>query len=108
MRSSFVTIRKQILSQLLRGICFKIRKCAQCLKITEKVSFNIASRSELHLHFEWTKVNQKYQKWSILSSFWKPEAYGQIVLPDRSLLKGRKSVEKAKIEKFKCDIFGDF
>ena len=31
----------------------------QCLKITEKVSFNIATceRNELRLHFEWTKVN---------------------------------------------------
>ena len=26
-------------------------------------------RSELHLHFEWTKVNQKCQKWSILRFF---------------------------------------
>ena len=33
--------------------------------------------SELRLHFEWTKVNQKCLKWSILASFWKPEAYGQ-------------------------------
>ena len=31
-------------------------------------------------------------------------AYGQIVLPDRSLLIGQKLVENAKIEKFKCDI----
>ena len=30
---------------------------ARCLKITEKVSFNICKRSELRLHFEWTKVN---------------------------------------------------
>ena len=28
-------------------------------------------RSELRLHFEWTKVNQICQKWSILASFWK-------------------------------------
>ena len=27
-------------------------------------------RSELCLHFEWTKVNQKWQKMSILASFW--------------------------------------
>ena len=33
-------------------------------------------------------------------SFSKPEACGQIVLPDRSLLIGQKMVENAKIEKF--------
>ena len=43
-----------------------------------------------------------------LASFWKPEACGQIVLPDRSLLIGQKFVGNAKIENFKCDIFGDF
>ena len=49
-------------------------------------------RSELPLHFEWTK-------WSILASFWKPEACSQIVLPDRSILKRQKLVENAKIKK---------
>ena len=45
---------------------------------------------------------------SILASFRKPEACGQVVLPDRSVLIGQKLVENAKIEKFKCDILGDF
>ena len=44
---------------------------------------------------------------SILASFWKPEACGQTVLPDRSVLIGQKLVENANIEKFKCDILGD-
>ena len=48
-------------------------------------------RSELRLHFEWTKVHQKCQKWSI---FWKPKAYCKTVLQDRSKL-----VENAKIQK---------
>ena len=48
-----------------------------------------SERSELRLHFEWTKVNQKCKKWSILMSFWKPEACGQTVLPDRSVLIGK-------------------
>ena len=30
------------------------------------------------------------------------------MLPDRSVLIGHKLVENAKIEKFKCDILGDF
>ena len=56
-------------------------------------------RSELRLHFEWTKVNQKCQKGSIWAIFWKPEAFGQTVLPDRSVLIGQKLVENAKIKK---------
>ena len=43
-----------------------------------------------------------------LASFWKHEAYGQTVLPDRSILLAQKWVENVKIEKFKCDILGDF
>ena len=83
-------------------------------------------RSELRLHFEWTKIYKKMmnfltkthdvwksqkkshfyivseasyvyilsgqkfiknaQKWSILAIFWKPEACGQTVLSDRSIL----------------------
>ena len=38
-------------------------------------------RSELRLHFEWIKINQK---WSILAIFRKPEACGQTVLSDKS------------------------
>ena len=47
-------------------------------------------------------------KSSILASFWKTEACGQAVLPDRSVLIGQKLVENAKIKKFKCDILDDF
>ena len=43
-----------------------------------------------------------------LASFWKPEAGGQTVLPDRSILIDQKLVENAKIEKFKWDILGYF
>ena len=45
---------------------------------------------------------------SILTSFWKSEACGQTVLPDRSVLIGQKMVENAKIKKFKWDILGDY
>ena len=47
-------------------------------------------RSERGLHFEWTKVHQKCQKWSILASFWKQ---------DKLLLIGQKLMENAKIKK---------
>ena len=43
-----------------------------------------------------------------MASFWKPEACGQTELPDRSVLIGQKLIENAKIQKFKCDILGDF
>ena len=65
--------------------------------------------SELRLHFEWTKVNQKCLKWFILANFWKPKACGQtVLLPDRSVLIGQKLMENAKIQKFKCDILSNF
>ena len=73
---------------------------AQCLKIIEKVLFNIP-----RLHFEWPKVNQKRQKWSLLTSFYKTEACGQTVLPDKSLLKRQKLVGKAKLPKIKNKTF---
>ena len=47
-------------------------------------------------------------KWSNLASFWKPEACGQTVLPDRLVLIGQKLVENSKIPKFKCDILSNF
>ena len=50
----------------------------------------------------------KCQKWSILASFWKSAACGQIALPDRSLLIRYKLVENAKISNFKWDILGNF
>ena len=43
-----------------------------------------------------------------LASFWKTEAYGQTVLPDKSVLVGQKLVENAKVPKFKCDIVNTF
>ena len=42
-------------------------------------------------------------KWSNLGRFGKPKACGQTELPDRSILKGQKLAENAKIEKFKCN-----
>ena len=39
-----------------------------------------------------------------LASFWKTEDRGQTVLPDRSVLKGQKLVENAKIKKTMCAI----
>ena len=51
---------------------------------------------------------QNCHKRSNLASFRKPEAYGQTMFPDRSIWKGQKLVENAKMPKFKCDFLGDF
>ena len=77
-------------------------------KITEKVSFNIASEASYVYILSGQKLIKNAQKWCILASFWKPEACGQTVLPDRSVLIGQKWVENAKIGKFKCDISANF
>ena len=43
-----------------------------------------------------------------LASFWKSKAYGQTVLPDRSVLIGQKLLENAKIQKLKWNILSNF
>ena len=78
------------------------------MKITEKVSFNIASEASYVYILSGQKLIKNAKKWSILASFWKPEACGQTVLPDRSVLVGQKLVENAKIKKFKCDTWTIF
>ena len=75
----------------------------RCLKITKSL-IQHCERSELRLHFEWTKVNQ----FATVASFWRPEACGQTVLPDRSILIGQKMMRNAKIENFKCNILSNF
>ena len=86
----------------------KNKSLAQCLKITEKVSFNIASEASYDYILSGQKLIKNAKNWSILASFWKPEACGQTVLPDRSILIGQKIVENVKIEKSKCDILSNF
>ena len=75
------------------------------MKITEKVSFKIASEAS----YVYNKSGQKFiknAKNSQFGEFWKSEACTQKVLPDRSLLIEQKLVENAKIELTKCVIFG--
>ena len=71
---------------------------AQCLKITEKVSFNIASEAS----YVYILSGQKLIKNATNGPFWrffsKPEACCQTVLPDRSVLLRQKLMENAKIQ----------
>ena len=67
----------------------------QCLKITKSL-IQHCERSH-KVHFEWTKVYQKYPEMSILVCFWKPETCCQTVSPDRSNLIRRKLVKMQKL-----------
>ena len=76
-----------------------------CLKIKEKVSLNIASEASYVCILSRQKLLLKAKN----DPFWQVfENLKLAVNPDRSILKGQNLVENAQIEKFKCDIFGDF
>ena len=60
-------------------------------------------RSERGLHFEWTKVHQKYQKWSNLVIFLKLEVWGSNSVTRQVSLSSQKVDENAK----NCE-FGQF
>ena len=75
------------------------RQGSRCLKITEKVSFNIASEAS----YVYILMEQKLIQNGNNGPF-----CGQTVLPDRSVLIGQKLVENAKIKKIKCDILCNF
>ena len=55
-------------------------------------------RSELRLHFEWTKVNQKCQKWLNLASFENLKLPVKQCYQTGHFLIGQKLVENAKIQ----------
>ena len=62
-----------------------MNKTTQCLKILEKVSFNIASEAS-YVYINGQKFI-KMPKMVNFASFFKPKDDGQTVLPDRSLRK---------------------
>ena len=84
-------------------LCIDISTQSRCLKITEKVSFNI---------YVYILSGQKLIKNAKNGPIWrvfeKPEACSQSVLPDSLVLIGQKLVENVKIQKFKCDILSNF
>ena len=75
------------------------------MKITEKVSFNIASEASYVYILSGQKLIKNAKNGPFLASFWKPEACGQTVLPDRSILKGQTLMENTKIEKIQMRPF---
>ena len=79
---------------------------ARCLKITEKVSFNIASEASYVYILSGQKLikNAKSGHFGEFLTTWN----GQTVFPDRSILIGQKLMKNVKIPKFKCDILSNF
>ena len=67
--------------------------------------------SELRLHFDWRKVNQKFLNWPILASFENQKLLVKQryqTLDWSILIWKKKMVENDKIENVKWDILGDF
>ena len=73
---------------------------AQCLKVTEKVSFNIASEES----YDYIMSRQKFIK-NAKNGLFKPETYGETVFPDRSLFNRTTSGEKCLNWKFQMRHF---
>ena len=94
----YIFVRRQIIFLDYLGNIFTVFENHR-----KKISFNIASEASYVYILSGQKLI-KMPKMANLASFWKPEACGQTVLPDRSVLIGQKLVENAKMQKFKCDI----
>ena len=84
------------------------RTFAQCLKITEKVSFNIASEASC----VYILSGQKLIKNAKNGPFWR--VFENLKLAVKQCYQtsqffiGQKLVENAKIQKYKCDILSNF
>ena len=68
------------------------------MKITEKVSFDIASEASYVYILSGQKLIRNAKDGPFWRVFEKPEACGQTVYPDMSVLIGQKLVENAKIQ----------
>ena len=82
----------------------KLNSRARCLKITDKVSINIASKVNSVYIFS-VKSHWKCQKWTIWRVFGNRSLWSNSVT---RLLIEQKLAENAKIQKFKCDIMSNF
>ena len=64
---NYVSLKYYVMSMVI----IKLSNIDTVFENHRKSRIQHCERSELRLHFEWTKVNQKCQKWSILANFWK-------------------------------------
>ena len=69
---------------------WQIHQNVWCLKIAKKVAFNIARLASYVYILSGQKLINNAKNGQFLASFWKSEACGQTVLPDRSLSTGQK------------------
>ena len=74
------------------------------MKITKKVSINIASEASYVYIFSGQKLVKNAKNGSFWRVFQDLKLVCQTVLPDKSILKGQKLMENAKIQEF----LGDF
>ena len=79
----------------------------QCLKIAQKVAFNIAIEASYVYFFSEQKLI-KSAKNSLFGEDLKNWRGGQTLLPDRSILIRQKLVENPKIQIFICYILSHF
>ena len=93
-RQSFVDLCRAFIK-----LCYHQWLIPQCLKITEKVSFDIASEASYVYVLSGQKFIRNAQKRTNFSEFLKTEGCGQTVLPDKSFSIGQKLLENAKIQK---------
>ena len=97
-------VTKKIAAKPKYFLFLQILLFGQLLKVFENVLFNIASEAS----YIYILSGQKFFKNAKKCQFWKPEACGQTVLPDRSFLIRQKLMGNAKIEELKCDILSHF
>ena len=71
------TMKKKLDIYLKQLLVLYMKNKSRCLKITEKVSFNIASEASYVYILSGHKFIKNAIKWSILASIWKPETCGQ-------------------------------
>ena len=92
---------KQIYEYQLSSIQIPL---SQCLKIAQKVAFNIVSEAS-YVYILSEQKFIKMLKMFNLASFRKREVCGQTVLPDKSILIRQKLVENAKMPKIEMRLF---
>ena len=64
---NYVSLKYYVMSMVI----IKLSNIDTVFENHRKSRIQHCERSELRLHFEWTKVNQKCQKWFILANCWK-------------------------------------
>ena len=98
-------VKSALLQPSLQSDLTKCLASTRCLKITEKVSFNIASEASYVSILNGQKSIENAKNSPFWRVFEKPEACGQTVLPDMSVLIGKKLVENAKMPKIQLRYF---